>query len=152
MSTSRSGTTRKSAARSLAEAYSRTRADHQSELAEDYVELIATLIAEKGEARGNDVAQRLGVANATVAKMMKRLIERGLVSQEPYRAIELTRAGRDLAENGRKRHDIVEAFLLALGVSAEVARIDSEGMEHHASHETLEAMARFTNKQRPRKG
>jgi DtxR family transcriptional regulator, manganese transport regulator len=151
MSTNKSGFAPKTPARPQAAAHSRTRADHQSELAEDYVELIAELIAEKGEARGNDVAQRLGVANATVAKMMKRLIERGLVTQEPYRAIELTRAGRDLAENGRKRHDIVEAFLLALGVSVEVARIDSEGMEHHASRETLEAMARFTSKQRPRK-
>ena len=46
-------------------AFQRIRADHSSELAEDYVELIADLINEKGEARGSDVAMRLGVANAT---------------------------------------------------------------------------------------
>ena len=46
-------------------AFRRIRADHSSELAEDYVELIADLIDEKGEARGSDVALRLGVANAT---------------------------------------------------------------------------------------
>ena len=40
------------------QAFKRTRADHQSELAEDYVELIADLIDEKAEARGNDVATR----------------------------------------------------------------------------------------------
>ena len=35
------------------------------------------------------------------------------------------------------------SFLLALGVSEETARIDSEGIEHHVSEETLRAMARF---------
>lgn len=134
---------RKSATRRRSAAFQRTRSDHQSELAEDYVELIADLIAEKGEARGSDVAVRLGVANATVVKMMKRLIDRGLVTQEPYRAIELTPAGRAMAEVGRNRHAVVEAFLVALGVPADVAHIDAEGMEHHVSAETLAAMERY---------
>ena len=123
-------------------AFKRTRADHSSELAEDYVELIADLIDEKGEARGNEVALRLGVANATVVKMLKKLMERGLVTLEPYRDIMLTGEGWSLAENGRRRHDIVENFLLTLGISAETARIDSEGIEHHVSEETLKAMMR----------
>ena len=127
-------------------AFKRTRADHSSELAEDYVELIADLIDEKGEARGNEVALRLGVANATVVKMLKKLVERGFVTQEPYRDIMLTGEGWSLAENVRRRHDIVENFLLTLGVSAETARIDSEGIEHHVSEETLKAMQRFCSR------
>ncbi len=127
-------------------AFKRTRADHSSELAEDYVELIADLIDEKGEARGNEVALRLGVANATVVKMLKKLVERGLVTQEPYREIMLTGEGWSLAENGRRRHDIVENFLLTLGISPETARIDSEGIEHHVSDETLKAMQRFNSR------
>ena len=104
---------------------------------------VADLIDEKGEARGSEVALRLGVANATVVKMLKRLQDRGLISQEPYREIMLTGDGWQMADNGRKRHAIVEKFLLALGVTAETARIDSEGIEHHVSEETLKAMARF---------
>ena len=127
--------------------FRRTRADHQSELMEDYVELIAELIDQRGEARGSDVAMRLGVANATVVKMLKRLTDRGLVTQEPYRAIMLTPEGWTLAEHGRKRHVIVEKFLLTLGVSSETARLDSEGIEHHVSVETLKAMARFVARQ-----
>jgi len=125
------------------QAFRRVRADHSSELAEDYVELIADLIDEKGEARGSDVALRLGVANATVVKTLKRLQDMGLVTQEPYRSIFLTGDGWKMAEDGRRKHRIVEAFLLALGVSEETARIDSEGIEHHVSEETLRAMARF---------
>ncbi|MGQ0485886.1 MAG: manganese-binding transcriptional regulator MntR [Hyphomicrobiales bacterium] len=124
-------------------AFRRVRADHQAELAGDYVELIADLIDERGEARGTDVAMRLGVANATVVKTLKRLQDAGLVAQEPYRAIFLTGDGWKLAEDGRRKHRVVEDFLLALGVGAATARIDSEGIEHHVSDETLRAMARF---------
>ena len=124
-------------------AFRRIRADHQSELAEDYVELIADLIDEHGEARGTDVAIRLGVANATVVKTMKRLQEAGLITQEPYRSVFLTPDGWKMADDGRRKHQIVEGFLLALGVGEETARLDSEGIEHHVSDETLRAMARF---------
>lgn len=124
-------------------AFQRVRADHQVELAEDYVELIADLIDERGEARGTDIAMRLGVANATVVKALKRLQDQGLITQEPYRAIFLTAEGMKMADDGRRKHRIVEGFLLALGVNADTARIDSEGIEHHVSTETLRAMARF---------
>jgi DtxR family transcriptional regulator, manganese transport regulator len=124
-------------------AFSRTRADHQAEISEDYVELIAELIDEKGEARGTDIALRMGVANATVVKTLKRLQDHGLVTQEPYRAVFLTIDGWKMAEDGKRKHDIVEKFLLAIGVPEATARIDSEGIEHHVSVETLKAMARF---------
>jgi DtxR family transcriptional regulator, manganese transport regulator len=124
-------------------AFKRVRADHSAELAEDYVEMIADLIDDRGEARCTDVAMRLGVANATVVKTLKRLQTIGLVTQEPYRAIFLTTDGWRMADDARRRHALVEKFLLALGVSQETARIDSEGIEHHVSVETLRAMAKF---------
>lgn len=124
-------------------AFKRVRADHSSELAGDYVEMIADLIDEQGEARCTDIAMRLGVANATVVKTLKRLQDRGLTSQEPYRAVFLTGEGWKMAEDSRRKHVIVEKFLLALGVSETTARIDAEGIEHHVSVETLKAMARF---------
>jgi DtxR family transcriptional regulator, manganese transport regulator len=139
--------TRNSKAKLQSAAFRRTRSDHSKELAEDYVELIADLIDERGSARGTDVALRLGVANATVVKMLKRLQDMGLVTQEPYRPITLTGEGWEMAEIGRKKHQIVQRFLLALGVGEETARIDSEGIEHHVSDETLRAMGRFLARQ-----
>src|SRR5262245_49279510 len=103
-------------------AFRRTRADHQAEIAQDYVELIADLIEEKGEARSTDVAQRLGVSNATVPKTLRRLQDDQLIAQEPYRAIFLTSSGQRLASEGRRRHRIVEEFLVRLGVSPDTAR------------------------------
>lgn len=121
---------------------------HETELVEDYVELVADLIDSKGEARAVDLAHRFGVAQATVAKMLRRLDERGLVVREPYRNILLTDAGRTLAEQSRRRHALVLDFLLALGVDDAVARRDAEGIEHHVSEDTLEAMRRFLDKER----
>ena len=123
--------------------FQRIRADHQAETAEDYVELVAELSAERGEARATDVARRLGVSNPTVNKTLKRLQDEGLITQEPYRAIFLTAAGQRLAAEGQRKHRIVEDFLVAHGISAETARTDSEGIEHHVSAETLKAMERY---------
>lgn len=126
-----------------AEGFDRTRSDHRNEIAEDYVELIADLIDATGEARAVDLANRLGVSNATVTNAITRLQREGLVHSEPYRAIFLTQDGRDLAEHCRRRHRIVYRFLLSLGVAEDVARIDAEGIEHHVSDATLAAFDRL---------
>jgi DtxR family manganese transport transcriptional regulator len=123
--------------------FGRTRRDHRSELAEDYVELIADLIDAKGEARTVDLAERLGVSSPSVNSTIARLQREGLVRSEPYRSIFLTEAGRALAQSCRRRHRIVLEFLRALGVREEVAATDAEGIEHHVSAETLDALARF---------
>jgi DtxR family transcriptional regulator, manganese transport regulator len=121
-----------------------TREAHHTEIAEDYVELIAELIDGQGEARGVDIARRLGVTQATVASTVARLQRVGLVAFAPYRSIFLTEEGRALAERCRRRHEVVLAFLRSIGVSEEAARRDAEGIEHHVGNETLAAFERLT--------
>ncbi|MEX2244604.1 MAG: manganese-binding transcriptional regulator MntR [Fimbriimonadaceae bacterium] len=123
--------------------FQRTRQDHSLETAEDYVELIARLIEEKGAARGVDLAERLGVSPVTVGKTIKRLVREGFVKAEPYRNVFLTDKGRRLAESSRERHSIVLDFLVALGVPEKSAEADAEGIEHHVSKHTLDAMRRY---------
>lgn len=130
-----------------ADHHRQTRLARQTEIAEDYVELIADLIDSAGEARAVDIARRLGVTHASVAKMVSRLQQSGLVTTQPYRAIFLTDEGRRIAEASRRRHQLVVAFLLAIGVSEETARADAEGIEHHVSEETLAAFQRMVDGQ-----
>jgi DtxR family manganese transport transcriptional regulator len=125
------------------ESFRQTRAAHRLELMEDYVELIGDLIAAQGHAKQVDIAERLGVAQPTVAKMLKRLSEEGLVEQQHHKGVVLTAKGRTLAACTRERHQVVVAFLLSLGVSEETARKDAEGIEHHVSGETLAALREF---------
>ena len=126
--------------------FARVRLAHRTEVREDYVELIAELIAAQGEARATDLAERLGVTPATVANTLARLKRVGLVEMRPYRSIFLTAEGAALAAASRARHELVVEFLLALGVSSDVAESDAEGLEHHLSEETLAAMRAFTAK------
>ena len=127
----------------------RTREEHSHEIAQDYVEIIADLIAATGEARVIDLARRLGVTHVTVARTIQRLQREGLVTSLPYRSIFLTRSGRKLSEESRSRHETVVDFLRSLGVPAVVAQSDAEGIEHHVSRETLKA---FVKHLRTKKG
>jgi DtxR family manganese transport transcriptional regulator len=126
-----------------AENHRRTRRANSSEIAEDYIEVIADLIDTAGEARATDIARRFGVTHVTVVKTISRLAKGGLVTARPYRSIFLTKRGRALAEEVRHRHHIVLHFLQTLGVRPEVAHADAEGIEHHVSAETLAAFERF---------
>lgn len=119
-------------------AHQRTRRDHATETAEDYVEAVADLIDAQGECRVRDLAGRFGVSHVTVIRVVKRLERDAYVTTEPYRPISLTASGRRLAAACRERHDIVFRFLLAIGVDERVAALDSEGIEHHVSRETLD--------------
>lgn len=143
----RTGRTARAQPKSPAESnqYRRTRTDHQREQAEDYAELIADLIRERGEARTVDMARRLGVSHVTVNRTLNRLQKAGIIETEPYRSVFLTDKGKDLAEMARERHRIVYEFLVAAGVSPETAELDSEGIEHHVSPETLAALKKLAS-------
>lgn len=122
--------------------HERVRQDHHSEIAEDYVEAIRQQIAAQGTCRAVDLVNKFSVTHATVNNTLARLERDGLVKTEPYRPVQLTARGKRLADASMKRHEIVESFLRRIGVSWQTALIDSEGMEHHVSPETLAAMKR----------
>ena len=124
--------------------FDRIRRAHQSEVAEDYVEMISDLIEETGEARTVDLAARFGVTSPTVNAIVRRLQRENLVETRPYRSIFLTDAGKALADSSRGRHKIVRDFLVTIGVPETIAEEDAEGVEHHVSEETLAVFAQIT--------
>lgn len=128
------------------DAFDYVRKAHQMETAEDYVEMIADLIAEKGEARVVDLSEGFGVSHATVNKIILRLNKEGLVTNRPYRSLFLTSEGEKLAKMCKERHDIVYHFLRALGIDDRTAHLDAEGVEHHISEKTLTAFKKFLKK------
>ena len=132
-------------AKNQARSFEALREAHQREMFEDYVELIGDLIDTMGEARVTDLAERLGVTPATVNSALQRLVREGLVRKLPYRSIFLTDEGRALAVSSRKRHQLVVAFLRAIGVDQDVAEIDAEGIEHHLSEQTMAAFQRVVD-------
>tara|TARA_Y100000590_G_scaffold419573_1_gene521419 strand:- start:2128 stop:2538 length:411 start_codon:yes stop_codon:yes gene_type:complete len=126
--------------------YQNSRKNHGMENAEDYVEIVADLIQEKGEAKIVDISNKLGIAQSTANKTIKRLKNRGYLYKEPYGSVFLTIQGQKLARNSKKRHNTVYEFLRKIGVSKKTSIRDSEGIEHHVSQETLEAFKKIINK------
>lgn len=111
-----------------------------SSAVEDYLERIQELIDAKGYARAVDIAMSLGISQASVTNMVKRLDAEGFVKHERYRGLILTEEGVAIARAVSARHRILTEFLRLLGVSeAEVER-DVEGMEHHLSSASLSAI------------
>ncbi len=123
--------------------FGKTRSAQSTALLEDYVELIADLFATVGEARPTDIARRLGVSHATAIKAIARLKREGMATAQPLSRRVPDRSRKALAARVRARHRLVVDVLLALGVPAEVAEADAEGIEHHVSETTLKVFAQF---------
>ncbi|WP_044044540.1 manganese-binding transcriptional regulator MntR [Octadecabacter antarcticus] len=121
----------------------RVRDAHRREIVEDYVEMISELGRTQGDVRTGHLAERFGVSNATVSNHVQRLVSEGMILELPYQPLVLTDAGRNLAETSRRRHVLVRDFLISLGVDAETAEADAEGIEHHVSEQSLAAFAKF---------
>ncbi len=114
--------------------------NRSSSAAEDYLERIQELIEAKGYARVVDIAASLGISQASVTNMVKRLDAEGFVLYEKYRGLVLTPEGERIAKDIARRHRILTDFLSQLGVSSEVVDRDVEGMEHHLSPTSMEAI------------
>jgi DtxR family manganese transport transcriptional regulator len=123
--------------------FGKTRTAQSTALLEDYAELIADLLATAGEARPTDIARRLGVSHAAAIKTIARLKREGLATSRPYRGVFLTQDGEALAHRVKARHRLVVDLLKAVGVPAEAAEQDAEGIEHHVSEVTLRAFGAF---------
>lgn len=122
--------------------HERVRRQHSNELAQDYVEAIYALEQIGETPRVTDLQKIFGVSHVSVVRALQRLEKRELLDRSGD-GLSLTQAGRKMAAEAAERHQIVVDFLLKLGVSSAQAHSDAEGLEHHTSDETLEAMRRF---------
>lgn len=120
------------------------RAEMATPSMEDYLEKIYELIKGKGYARVSDIAVELNLQPSSVTKMVQKLAEAGYVHYERYRGLVLTQEGEALGEAMKDRHAMLEEFLRLIGVPEEVRRKDVEGIEHHVSPATVQALEGLT--------
>ena len=122
----------------------KTAPPRNSAAVEDYLERILELINTKGYARVVDIAQSLKISQASVTNMIQRMDADGLLKYERYRGMVLTASGEALAKNITRRHRILTDFLRLFGLDEELIFHDVEGMEHHVSPPTLNAIEALT--------
>jgi len=98
---------------------------------EDYLEVIFHLEKSNRVARAKDIADQMNVQRASVTGALKALAGKGLINYSPYSFITLTPAGRSIAQDVIRRHDILkEFFIIALQLTPEDAEANACRVEH----------------------
>ncbi len=106
---------------------------------EDYLKAIYSLRQTGETVRTAALAARLNVKPPTVTAMLKTLADLNLIRYEPYRGVELTDAGEQIALEVVRHHRLIELYLVeALGFSWDEVHEEAEVLEHFIS-EKLEA-------------
>src|SRR5690606_1868638 len=96
---------------------------------EDHIEIIYSLIEQKGYARVSDIAEALSVLPSSVTKMVQKLDKDGYLIYERYRGLVLTPQGQRLGGGPGKRHDVREQLQRLNGLDEEPIYDDAEGIE-----------------------
>lgn len=102
---------------------------------EDYLEAMVMLGGDTvTPVRSVDVAEKLGVARASVNRAVADLKEMGLIEQAHYGSIMLTEAGLGRGRAILDRHELLTSFLVDhLGIEPAVAEEEACQMEHAIS-------------------
>lgn len=117
--------------------------DDLSAPVEDYLKAIYRIEADNGTAGTREIAARLGVSAAAASAMVSRLAAQGLLDHEKYRGVRLTDAGRSAALRTVRRHRVIESYLMsALGYTWDEVHPEAERLEHAASDDLIDRMAR----------
>jgi DtxR family Mn-dependent transcriptional regulator len=110
-----------------------------SEAIQDYLKEIYKLISSGERATTTALARRMDVAPSSVTSMLKKLAALGLAIHRPYRGVELTAAGEQIALEVIRHHRLLEMYLAeTLGLGIEAVHAEADRLEHHLSEE-LEA-------------
>ena len=116
------------------------------ESAENYLETILVLQQRKGSVRSIDIANELEFSKPSVSVAMKNLRLNGYIEVDAAGQIRLLPDGQRIAEAVLEKHQLLTQFLIALGVSPEVAAEDACRIEHVLSNESFEAIKEHARK------
>jgi DtxR family Mn-dependent transcriptional regulator len=108
---------------------------------EDYLSAIYKYQDKNGKIKPNLIAEKLGISNAAVTDMLRRLSKEKYVDYEKYRSINLTEKGRVYARNMVRRHRIWEVFLNQIvGMPWNKVHDEAHRLEHSSSDELINRM------------
>ena len=110
------------------------------ESGENYLETILMLKERKGSVRSIDIVRQMNFSKPSVSRAMSLLRENGYITMDKEGWIQLTESGMEVASRIYERHRLLTKWLMALGVSPEVAAEDACRMEHDISNETFEKL------------
>lgn len=116
-----------------------------TESMEDYLEAIAELIAVDGHAHVKEIAEKLGVKLPSVTGALRQLAAQGLILYNSRYPVQLTEAGKTVADEVVRRHTILKKFFSdILGLAPERASETACHLEHVVDGATIERFIIFS--------
>ncbi|MBA3602011.1 MAG: metal-dependent transcriptional regulator [Acidobacteria bacterium] len=113
---------------------------------EDYLKAIYSLRRSGESVRTVALATHLNVKPPTVTAMLKTLADLQLIRYEPYRGVELTETGEQIALEIVRHHRLIELYLVeALGFSWDEVHEEAEVLEHFISEKLEARIAAYLN-------
>ena len=97
---------------------------------ENYLKALLSLASGDDEVSINELSKRLNIKMPTVNSMMKRFVEKELITYESYKPVKLTPKGKREASMVIRKHRLTEMFL--------VERMDFNWEEVHEIAEQIE--------------
>lgn len=111
---------------------------------EEYLEAIYKVEQTDNTVRASRLAEHMGVSPASVAEMLKRLAERGLIERGEDASVSLTPAGKKAALEMVRKHRLSERFLTdVLGLPWDKVHDEACKLEHVFSDEVEEGLDRL---------
>jgi DtxR family transcriptional regulator, Mn-dependent transcriptional regulator len=112
---------------------------------EEYLETIFYLITKnKSPAKTKQISDELNVSPPSVTEMIQKLNSSGLVEYTPYQGVELTEKGTDEAIRIKRKHQVLETFLVdVLNFDRKEAHKEACELEHAVSDSVLEKIYEF---------
>ena len=110
------------------------------ESAEDYLEMILVIKRKKGTVRSIDIAREMNFSKPSISIAMKKLQKDGLIEINQGREIDLTPAGREIAERIYERHVVISQILMKIGVEETTAVKEACRIEHVISQDSFEKL------------
>ena len=111
-----------------------------------YLETVYVLSKKGGIVRSIDVCEHMGYSKPSVSRAVGLLKSGGYLTVGADGALELTDAGREVAERIYERHTLLTQCLVYLGVDEDTAAEDACKIEHAISDASIEAIKNYVQK------
>ena len=94
----------------------------------------------------SSLSKLLLVSKSSVSNMIKKLVTMNLLNSAPYKSIEFTEEGRELARTIVAKHRLIELFLVeVMGFDSENVHDIAEEIEHIESPEFFRKVQKMVN-------
>jgi Mn-dependent DtxR family transcriptional regulator len=114
--------------------------EYSNETTGKYLEAILILSKSKPVVRCVDISRKLNRSKSCVSLTVRNLLENNLITITEEGYIYLTNTGRSIAESIYERHEVLNSWLVSIGVDNDTAEKDASRIKHYISDESFEAI------------